>query len=50
MRKARPKGRCVLCGKPVWGRAEPFENGVKHPECVPKAGPGTYGRAQDRKG
>lgn len=47
--KRRPKGKCVLCGKLVWGAFAHYAEGIRHAECVPRRGL-RYGVARKDKG
>jgi len=46
MGRRRPKGKCQLCGKMIWGRAVRYDIGFRHPECVPGKGGLRYGIAR----
>jgi hypothetical protein len=45
MRDRRAFGRCVLCGKPVWGSFKRHDNGIRHTACQPGKNGLRYGVA-----
>jgi uncharacterized protein YycO len=39
-RKARPKGKCYLCGRMIWAAVAREGGMVRHPNCKPNPTPG----------